>query len=388
MENYNLNHLIELRREIHRNPELGYNEVQTAKLIMKELDWLGIAYVSGAAGTGVVAEIKKGKGKCVVLRADMDALPIEEEADVDFKSENKGIMHACGHDIHTTMLLGACAYLKDLDFNGTLRFIFQPSEESVINDHENKSGGQRIIEEGFLDNVDYVIALHVYSLLDVGTLAFIPGQALACTSTFTIEVKGKAGHAGAAPHLAIDAVLIASDLIQSLHHIVSRNISPTQPGVISITKIHGGIASNIIADKVLLGGTIRSLDLDNFNIMIGRMKKIIAGVALSYETEIDLKFELFYPSLLNNMELNNQLKPIANQIFKPFGLIEMEPSLGGEDFAFYSRKVPSVFYFIGARDNKEPVYFLHDSKVVLNEDCIALGVEFLAKSALHLLDNK
>lgn len=385
MENYNLNHLIELRREIHKNPELGYNENQTAKLVMNELDRLDIPYVPGAARTGIVAEIKKGVGKCIVLRADMDALPIVEETDLEFKSMNHGFMHACGHDIHTTMLLGACALLKNSIFLGTVKFIFQPSEESDCSDPENKSGGERIVEEGFLNNVDYAIALHVHSLLDVGTIAFIPGQALACSSTFTINVKGKAGHAGAAHHLCIDAILIASDLIQSLHNIVSRNISAIHPCVISVTQIHGGTTTNIIADHVILNGTIRSLDLDSYNRIIERIKTIIAGFEQSYETEIDFKIGKFSPILLNDNKLNEKLKPIANKIFKPYGLIEAEPSLGGEDFAFYTRKVPSVFYFIGAKINKEPVFFLHHPKVVFNEGCISLGVEFLANSVLCLL---
>lgn len=386
MEYINLNHLIELRRKIHKNPELGYNENETAKLIMNELDYLGIPYFR-AARTGVVAEIKKGNGKCIALRADMDALPIKEETELDFKSGNEGIMHACGHDIHTTMLLGACSYLKNSDFKGTVKFIFQPSEEGNFKDPENKSGGERIVEEGILNNVDSAIALHVHSLLDVGTIAFIPGQALACSSTFTINVKGKAGHAGAAHHLCIDSILIASDLIQSLHHIVSRNISATKPGVISITKIHGGTATNIIADHVILNGTIRSLDSDSYIRMIQRIKTIIAGFAQSYEAEIDFEIGKFSPILLNDIALNDKLKPIANQVFKTQGYIEVEPSLGGEDFAFYSRKVPSVFYFIGAKDTQDPTYFLHHPKVVFNEECMGLGVEFLAKSAILLLNN-
>ena len=250
--------LIQFRRQLHQYPELGYNEFNTARSIRQKLDIRKIPYQSGIAKTGIVAELSKGNGKCIALRADMDALPIQEETNLEFASKNKGIMHACGHDVHTTMLLGAAMKLKDSDFSGRIKFIFQPSEEGVNGDSEKKSGGQRIVESGILKDVDYALGLHVNPLLEVGALSFAPGNAFAYTSNIAITILGKAGHAGAAPHLSVDAILIAGTLIQNLNTIVSRNISPTKSGVVSITMIKGGIASNIIADSVKMRGTIRS----------------------------------------------------------------------------------------------------------------------------------
>lgn len=384
MNQTQIKELIQIRRAIHQNPEIGYQEHQTAALICNRLDELGISYRSGIAKTGIIAEIDRGPGKCIALRADMDALPIQEETGLPFSSKNKGVMHACGHDVHTTMLLGAIMELKEQDFQGKVKFFFQPSEEGVYDDAEKKSGGQRMVEAGELQDVDYALALHVNSLADVGMLTFAPGNALACANSFTIEVMGKAGHAGAAPHLAIDAITVATSLVQNLYTVVSRNLNPTKTGVLSISMIHGGEAPNIVADKVTIRGTVRALDLEEYELIIKRMQEIIDGVAASFQTTINFSVDLFYPSLINHDEVHQKLESVAKDIF-PMGAIETAPLLGGEDFAFFSREVPSMFYFLGAKDTQEPCYFLHHPKVVINEDCIPYGVDFLVKSALKLL---
>lgn len=376
--------LVKIRRQLHRRPELGYAEFETAKLISDTLQLHQITHRTGVAKTGVIAEIKKGEGKCIVLRADMDALPMTEETGLEFKSEIAGKMHACGHDVHVTMLLGACILLKDKPFNGTIKFIFQPSEEGVYDDPENKSGGQRIVESGALDNADYALGLHVHPLLDAGILSYAPGEALACTNVFTIHVHGHAAHAGAAPQLGTDAILVASNLVMALNTIVSRNISPTTPGVISVTKISGGTAPNVVPDYVRIEGTTRSLDMDNYHEMMKRMNTIIEGMATTYNAKIELEMNMFYPSLLNDDAVHQKLLPVANKIFNN-RVLRTPPLLGGEDFAFYSRKVPSMFYFIGAKDTGDKAYFVHDPKVVVNEDCIPLGAEFLADAAIELL---
>lgn len=384
MTDTTLETLIGLRRQLHQQPELGYQEVETSKLIASKLDDLGIPYTTRVARTGIVAEIQKGSGKCVALRADMDALPIREATGLDFASEKDGLMHACGHDLHTTMLLGAIMELQQCDFNGTIRFVFQPSEEGANGDPEKKSGGQRVVEEGTLEGVDYALALHVHPLLEVGHLSYALGDALACTSHFTITVLGKSGHAGAAPHLAKDAILSATALVQNLHTIVSRDINPTEAGVLSITTINGGVANNVIADKVEITGTLRALSMDNYRLIIRRMKDIIAGNARAFGTEIDLSIELFYPSVVNSEVVHQQLEETARRVF-PKGISEVEPMLGGEDFAFYANAVPSMFYLLGAKDDSEECYFLHHPKVVFNEDCIRYGVAFLREAALKLL---
>jgi amidohydrolase len=386
--------LVSIRRQIHANPEIGYQEYETAELICKELDSLGIPYKKGIAKTGVVAILKKGEGPCILLRADIDALPIKEDNDLSFKSEKKmevinstdvPLMHACGHDLHTTILLGAAALLKDKDFKGSVKFIFQPSEEGVYDDPDKKSGGQRIVESGELDDVKAAIALHVHPLLPVGKLAFKLGQALACANFFKIEVKGKMAHAAVAPHLGIDAVLMASHLIQSISSIVHKYIAPPEATVISFTKINGGIAPNVICDNVIIEGTVRALDLSTYNLVLERMNNVIEGVKLSFGGDITIEYNLNYPSLLNDKNVHNDLSESLTDIFGKENIIPVDAILGSEDFAFYTRKVPSMFYFLGAKETDNNQYFLHDSKVTFNEDCIPYGSKLLSEGALKLL---
>jgi len=389
--------LVLIRRRIHANPEIGYTEFETANTICEELDKLKIPYRKSIAKTGVVATLKKGEGPCIALRADMDALPIKEENELPFKSDKKikaangteiNLMHACGHDLHTTMLLGAAALLKEEDFKGTVKFIFQPSEEDVYDDPEKKSGGQRMVESGELNDVKAALGLHVHPLLPVGKLAYKLGQALACAGFFKIEVKGKMAHASVAPHLGIDAVLIASQLIQSVSSLVSKYIAPTEAIVISFTKINGGVAPNVIADKVTLEGTVRALDLNTYKQVLERIEKIIKGTMISSGATISIEYNLNYPSLLNEKKVHSNIAGTLDSIFGKENIIPVDAILGSEDFAFYSRKVPSMFYFLGAKDVAENCYFLHDSKVIFNEDCIPYGSKLLSEGALTLLKNE
>lgn len=393
MEKDLLDKLISVRRQIHANPELGYQEYETADLICKELDALNIPYKKNIAKTGVVATLKKGEGAGIVLRADMDALPIKENTDLPFKSTKQTkagnneipLMHACGHDMHVTMLLGAASLLKDADFKGSIKFIFQPSEEDVYDDPEKKSGGQRMVEAGELDNVKAALALHVHPLLPVGKVAYKLGQALACANFFKIEITGKMAHAAVAPHLGIDAILISSHLIQAVSSIAHKYIAPHEATVISFTKINGGIAPNVIADKVILEGTVRALDLSTFNIILERIEKIIKAAMITFDADIRITYNLNYPSLLNDKQIHETVSAPLQNIFGKQSIIPVDAILGSEDFAFYSRKVPSMFYFLGAQDTAEKTYFLHDSKVVFNEACIPYGAKLLAEGALELL---
>jgi amidohydrolase len=396
MEKSVFDYLVSVRRKIHQNPELGYCETETAALICAELDKAGIAYKAGYARTGVVAEISRGSGPLVVLRADMDALPIREKSGLNFSStkvmkSSDGreipLMHACGHDLHTTMLLGAALELNAKNFNGSVRFVFQPSEEDVYDDPDKKSGGQRMVEEGVLDGAKAAVGLHVHPLLPVGRLAYKLGQALACANFFRIRIKGRMAHAAVAPHLGIDAILVASTLINNVSAIASKYIAPHQPTVISFTKINGGIAPNVIADDVLIEGTVRALDLDTFNTVIERMEKIVRGVADSFDAEISITYNLNYPSLLNDEKIHEIVVPGLKDVFGADKIQAIDAILGSEDFAFYSRKVPSMFYFLGAQDTAEQTYFLHDSRVVFNEACIPYGTELLVRAAEDLLRN-
>ncbi|MBI2721273.1 MAG: amidohydrolase [Bacteroidetes bacterium] len=386
--------LVSIRRKIHANPEIGYQEYETANLICKELDALGIPYKKGIAKTGVIGVLKKGDGSCIALRADIDALPIKEDNDLPYKSEKKiqsshspdiPLMHACGHDLHTTMLLGAAALLKESNFKGTVKFIFQPSEEDVYDDPDKKSGGQHIVESGELDDVKAALGLHVHPLLPVGKLAYKLGQALACANFFKIEITGKMAHAAVAPHLGIDAVLIASHLIQSVSSIVHKYIAPTEATVISFTKIHGGIAPNVVADQVIIEGTVRALDINTYHQVLERINNIIDGTRLSFGCGITIEYNLNYPSLLNDKNVHHTVSDTLVDIFGKESIIPIEAILGSEDFAFYSRKVPSMFYFLGAKDPANDRYFLHDSKVTFNEECIPYGSKLLSEGALKLL---
>jgi amidohydrolase len=379
-----LNHLIEIRRYLHQYPELGYNEHQTSEVVAIELDKLGIDYKRHVAGTGIIATLKNGVGKCIALRADMDALPLKEETGLPFSSKVNDVMHACGHDVHTTMLLGAAHQLKEMPFQGTVKFIFQPSEEGTAGDPENKSGGERIANSGELDDVSAALALHIQPLLEVGKISYATGQAMAGNTCFEISIQGKFGHA-AFPHLGVDAIVVASQLIQSAQSIVTRYTSPTEPVVLSFTQIKGGVAPNVTAENVTLTGTIRTIDQETMQSVIERLELLLEGTSKSFGALITIHYDLRYPSLLNDAAIHHTVIPALHQVFGREGAIEAEPVMASEDFAFYSRKIPSMFYFLGARALAEDPQFLHHPAMIVNEDCIGYGVNFLTQAALCLL---
>jgi amidohydrolase len=385
MEDQLFQQLVQIRRNIHQNPELGFHEVKTSALVQKHLQELGIPFEILAV-TGVLATLKKGNGPTVVLRADMDALPIKEDTGLPFTSGIEDKMHACGHDLHTTMLLGAVYLLKDKDFQGTVKFLFQPSEEGNLRSPEpGKSGGQIIAETGKLNDAKAVIGLHVNPLMEVGTLGHANGEALANVCNFIIRVVGKSGHAGALEHV-IDPVLISSQLIVSAQSIISHT-APTQPAVLAFTttEIVGIPAYNIIPETVVLKGSLRVLNLETYNLIVDKLKTLIRGMEISYSCRIEIEFTAYYPSLLNDAGINQQLYSVQERIFGE-NIISQGGQLIAEDFAFYSRQVPSVFYFLGARAGDGEAYFLHHPKVMFDENCIPLGSAFLTEAALELLD--
>lgn len=384
MESQLFKQLVQIRREIHQNPELGFEEVKTSELVQRHLQELGIPFEILAV-TGILARLKKGEGPTVVLRADMDALPIKEDTGLPFTSVTENKMHACGHDLHTTMLLGAAYLLKDKDFQGTIKFLFQPSEEGNLRSPEpGKSGGQIIAETGKLNDAKAVIGLHVNPLMEVGTLGYANGEALANVCNFIIRVTGKSGHAGALEHV-IDPVLISSQLIVSAQSIISHT-APTQPAVLAFTttEILGIPAYNIIPETVVLKGSLRVLNLETYDLIVDKLKTLIRGMEISYSCQIEIEFTAYYPSLLNDSGVNRQLLSVQERIFGE-NVISQTGQLIAEDFAFYSRQVPSVFYFLGARTGDGEAYFLHHPKVMFNENCIPMGSTFLTESALHLL---
>lgn len=387
MANDMMSRLISFRRDLHQHPEIGYQEFRTTQKISEILTDLGIAHECAPAGmkTGVVATISKGEGPLAVLRADIDALPMTEQTNLPFASVTGNTMHACGHDVHATMLVGAGMLLRDADFNGTVKLVFQPSEEGVNGDPEHKSGGQRMVEGGVIDGAAACVALHVHPLQPVGQLSYAPGEALACASFFQIHIAGKGGHAGAAPHLAIDPILVASHIIQAAQSIVSRNISPTQPAVFSVTRIHGGTSENVIPDDLTMGGTIRAMNTATYDYIVERLRQILHGAEVAYGVRTTLTFTTRYPSVLNDAGLNEKLAGPVDAVFGSSNLLVTEPMLAAEDFAFFSRRSPSMFYFIGARDTADECFFVHHPRVVMNEACIEPGARFLSAAARQIL---
>lgn len=385
MDNRLFEKLVSIRRQLHRHPELGFKEFKTSALIQEQLQQLNIPYEQ-AAVTGVIASLKKGEGKTVVLRADMDALPVQESSGVPFTSLTDNVMHACGHDVHTTMLIGAAHLLQETDFNGTVKLVFQPSEESNANSPEKgKSGGQLMMESGMLDDATAALGLHLHPLLPTGTLAYHNGEALANVSNFRIVVTGKGGHAGAPEH-AVDPVMISAQLINEAQGIISH-AAPLQAAVLIFTHIESLAAPsfNVMPEAVLLQGSLRALSITLYDKLADKLRNLLRGLEIAHGCRIELEFTAYYPSLFNDATVHEQLKPAQAKVFGS-NVVEGPAQLLGEDFSFFSRKMPAQFYFLGAQAAATEAHFLHHPKVVFDENCIPYGTRFLAEGAVALLN--
>ena len=378
--------IVEKRRTIHRHPELMYEEFETSKLVQNTLKELEIPYKKDIAITGVVGTIGNGNGPCIALRADMDALPIHEETDIDFKSEIDGKMHACGHDCHTAMLLGAARVLKENEhkINGTIKLIFQPAEEGG-------AGGKMMREQGVLlePKVQQIFALHVAGTIPVGTLASKEGTLLAATSSIKILVKGKGGHA-AAPHHTNDPVVTGSKIVVELQTLVSRELNPLEPGVISITMANAGSAFNVIPSTMELQGTIRSLTIEGVTNLQKRVKEVAQSIALANRCEAEVSFPgNDYPPTINDAGCWQLGKSAAKEILGEENLIEMpDPIMGGEDFAYYTEEVPGCFSFLGVGNpDIDAVYDVHHPMFKVDETALSLGTAIHVNTALKALEN-
>jgi len=378
--------IVEKRRTIHRHPELMYEEFETSKLVQNTLKDLKIPYKKDIAITGVVGTIGNGDGPCIALRADMDALPIHEETDIDFKSEIDGKMHACGHDCHTAMLLGAARVLKENEdkINGTIKLIFQPAEEGG-------AGGKMMREQGVLlePKVQQIFALHVAGTIPVGTLASKEGTLLAATSSIKIIVKGKGGHA-AAPHHTNDPVVTGSKIVVELQTLVSRELSPLEPGVISITMANAGSAFNVIPSTMELQGTIRSLTVEGVSKLQTRVKEVAQSIAEANRCEAEVSFPgNDYPPTINDAECWELGKSAATEILGEENLIEMpDPIMGGEDFAYYTEEIPGCFSFLGVGNpDIDAVYDVHHPMFKVDEEALSLGTAIHVNTALKALEN-
>jgi amidohydrolase len=400
--------LRETRRYLHMNPELSCQETNTARLVAGHLSELGVEHRTGVGGdgrslytpaealeaagiepgpvtggTGVVGIIRgKGPGKTIILRADMDALPIEEQNDVPYRSNKDGVMHACGHDVHTTILMGVAEVLHGLrdEFNGTVKLMFQPGEEGY-------GGAMAMIHDGLLDDppADAALALHVNVEGRAGQIVVTDGPSNAASDSLIIKVRGVGGHA-ARPHATVDTTLVAAQLVVALQSIVSRSVDPAESAVITIGKLNSGHASNVIPASAELEGTVRTYNPDVRDLIEARVKEVAAGIAQSMRAEIDVNYLRSYPALINDAELAALVREAATEVVGADNVLTGKAKMAGEDMAFLGERIPTCMYGLCVadpdRDIKHPP---HHPRFDADEDALAVGVRVMAAAALRYL---
>jgi len=392
--------LIAIRRDLHAHPELGYSEQRTSGIVKRELEAAGIEHVGDlAGGTGVLAHLAgppptpttapgNGTARAIGLRADMDALPITEATGLPYKSTNAGVMHACGHDGHTAILIGTARILARLaGVNGGLprpvTFIFQPAEEGG-------AGGKRMVEDGCLDGsllgppIEHMFGLHGWTLLELGKVMTRPGPMLAASDVFEIEITGRGGHA-AMPHMTADPIVAGSAVVSALQHIASRNADPLDSIVVSITQFHAGTTHNIIPERIHFAGTVRTLKAETQEMAINRVNEIALDIARAHQCEAEVSYHIGYPVTMNDPAMVELFNETARAALGRERVKHMDlPVMGGEDFSFYGQRVPSCFFALGlipeGQDSMIPV---HHPKFDFNDDAIATGVEMFCRLALR-----
>ncbi|MBW6409155.1 M20 metallopeptidase family protein [Clostridium weizhouense] len=377
--------LISIRRDLHEHPEVGFEEVRTSGIIKDFLKKEGISYIelSKTGVCGIITGEKDGTKKTIALRADMDALPIQDMKSCPYSSKILGKMHACGHDSHTTILLGVAKILnkhKNL-FSGNIKLIFEPAEETV-------GGARYMIKENVLENpkVDCILGLHVDENVKIGNIEIKKGVVNAASNPFNITIIGQGGH-GAAPHTTVDPVVVASHIVVALQSIVSREISPVNPAVITIGTIHGGTAQNIIPGEVKLSGIIRTMTKEDREFVIKRLKEIVNGIALSSRAKAEIEIEESYPCLYNDDDMVDLIRNSSGSILGVENVLEQKaPHMGVESFAYFAMEKPSAFYFLGSGNKeKKTTEPAHSDLFDIDEDCIPIGVAIQSLSAFNYL---
>lgn len=374
--------VVNIRQHLHANPELSYQEFNTVKFVAEQLSSFGIEEIKNIADTGLVAEIKgrNPESKTIALRADMDALPIQEQNDVPYKSRNPGVMHACGHDVHTSSLLGTAKILHTLknEFEGTVRLLFQPGEE------KNPGGASYMIRDGALKNPQpsTIIGQHVFPLLPVGKVGFREGMYMASADEIYLRVIGKGGH-GASPELAIDPVVIASHIIIALQQIISRNASPKQPTVLTFGRIRGDGATNIIPGEVTIAGTFRALNEEWRESGLAKIKKMAESLAEGMGGKCEVDISRGYPYLENNPDVTKRIRQSAIEYVGEENVVDLDISLGAEDFAYYSQVIPASFYRIGTRNEAKGITsYVHTPTFNIDEDALTISTGLMAWMAV------
>lgn len=372
---------VQMRRHFHAHPEVSFEEFKTSERIKKELDSMGISWRPCGTKTGILARIDgKNPGKTVMLRADMDALTVNEETGCDYASQNPGVMHACGHDCHMAMLLTACRMLKDYEqlLNGSVVIVFQPAEELG-------AGAPTMIADGALDGVDGAFSMHVWSGVPAGKCCVLSGPCMASGDQFLIDIVGKSGH-GATPHLTHDAVVIASAVIQNLQTIVSREISPVQSAVVTVGVLQAGTRWNVIAGTAHMEGTTRCFDRDVWEVLPEKIQRIATQTALAMGATAHCEYRRKVPPTINDAYLSELFKASAKKVMGEDACIEYEKTLAGEDFAFYQEKVPGVMAFLGvANEDCDAVWPQHHGKYQVDESVLIKGAMWYCQAATDFL---
>lgn len=377
--------IIDIRHQIHQNPELAFNEKDTAALAADKLKSLGLKVESGIYGTGVAALLEENKeGKTILLRADMDALPIKENTGLEYESQNEGVMHACGHDAHTAILIGTAVVLNDLkeELNGNVKFIFQPAEEG-------EGGADGMIKSGVLEKpkVDAALGLHVWGSTPKGIVEYKAGPFMASPDRFEIKIIGKGGHA-AQPHNCIDPIPITARIIDEFQNIISRRLDPVESAVISVCNMHAGETHNVIPNEVMIEGTMRTLKPEIRKKVPKWMEEVLDKSTAIYGGDYEFEIEYRFPPLINDYQLTELLKNSAAKIIGKENLKEAEkPNLGGEDFSYFAEAVPSCFFYLGIAPSEKELIQHHHPEFIVDDDVLKQGVAILSQAVIDYLNS-